>query len=310
MDDSIFTDIDRWEEITIIQVRTAADNARKRVDELKQKTRSQLQRDYEQLSQELRHRKENDDYFEHDLDKLTTQLEQLKLSITNTADLIKIRSRSIDWLTVLETEARGTETGNVVPTQNVSEKHIEKTKHETAALFDGTSLLSAEHQLKVNEFYGQSKQRWKLIYQASRDGFGVKDFHSRCDDQGETMIVIRSENGYLFGASNRVPWRSEGGWIEDESSFLFTLTNPHTIPPTKYHIHPHESAYSMYHRADCGPLFGRGHDLWVSHRSNENSKSCTRFPRSFMDTTGKGMKTFTGDKHFRTSDIEVFRLVQ
>ncbi|CAF1172092.1 unnamed protein product [Didymodactylos carnosus] len=140
--------------------------------------------------------------------------------------------------------------------QKAPGKRIEKVKRTTVTLFDETSWLSEERQLKVNEFYGKSNQRWQLIYRASRDGFGAKDFHDRCNDQGATVTVIRSKNGYLFGGYTRVPWKSDGGWKEDASSFLFTLSNPHSIPPRKYHVDPQQSKYAVRHRAGCGPAFG------------------------------------------------------
>ncbi|CAF1017187.1 unnamed protein product [Didymodactylos carnosus] len=309
VNETSFTDINRWEEITIAQVRLTADNARKRVDELMQKSRSQLQRDFEQLSQELRRRKENDDYFEPDLNKLTTELEHLKLSITNSTRLIEIRNRNIDWSTLLDIEVIATETCSIMSAPSAPQKYVEKAKRGTATLFDDTFLLSDEYQLKVNEFYGKSNQRWQLIYRASRHGFGAEDFHGRCNDQGATVTVIRSKNGYLFGGYTRVPWKSDGGWKEDASSFLFTLSNPHSIPPRKYHVDSQQSKYAVRHRADYGSAFGGGCDLFVSHKSNENSDSYTNFPCSYMDTTGKREKTFTGAKYFTIFDIEVFRVV-
>ncbi|CAF0862681.1 unnamed protein product [Didymodactylos carnosus] len=149
-----------------------------------------------------------------------------------------------------------TETSSVVPTQKALEKHIEKVKQTTATLFDETPLLSEERQLKVNEFYGKSNQQWQLIYRASRDGFGAKDFHDRCNDPGATVTVIRSKNGYLFGGCTRAPWKSDRGWKEGASAFLFTLTNPHTTPPTKYQIDPQKSVTAVWHHASWGPIFG------------------------------------------------------
>ncbi|CAF3185030.1 unnamed protein product [Rotaria sp. Silwood2] len=46
---------------------------------------------------------------------------------------------------------------------------------------DGT-LLSLEHQLKLNKFYGIEGQKWTLVYKATRDGFSSSDFHRCCDN--------------------------------------------------------------------------------------------------------------------------------
>ena len=39
----------------------------------------------------------------------------------------------------------------------------------------------------------------KLIYRASRDGFGADEFHSKCDGKRDTLSIIQTTNGYVFG---------------------------------------------------------------------------------------------------------------
>jgi hypothetical protein len=148
-----------------------------------------------------------------------------------------------------------------------------------------------------------------LVYKATRDGFGGSDFHRCCHNQGPTMTVIQSENGgYLFGGYTSISWRSIGDYVQDNNGpFLFTLTNPHRIPPTKYPIE--DAKYSICDADKCGPTFGGGPDLYVCDNSQTRTHSYTDFPDSFIDTTNRGNLTFTGSEHFQTSDIEVYRLV-
>ncbi|CAF2352551.1 unnamed protein product [Rotaria sp. Silwood2] len=174
---------------------------------------------------------------------------------------------------------------------------------------DGT-LLSLEHQLKLNKFYGIEGQKWTLVYKATRDGFSSSDFHRCCDNQGPTITVIRStEGGYLFGGYTSVSWRPAEDYVLDsDNPFLFTLTNPHGISPTKYPIKTPK--YSIYAGTNYGPTFGGGHDLYVHSNSQANRRSFFHFPHSYTDTTDQGAVTFTGDQNFQTNDIEVYRLIQ
>jgi hypothetical protein len=55
--------------------------------------------------------------------------------------------------------------------------------------------------------------------------------------------------------------------------------------------------------AILGPAFG--YDVWVIDNCNKVADNIN-FPQSFLDTTGKGNKTFTGTVKFTVSDIEVF----
>ena len=185
---------------------------------------------------------------------------------------------------------------------------IETSVVKTRLFCDGT-LLSMEQQMKLNEFYGRNDQKWMLIYKATRDGFGSRDFHRCCDNQGATMTVIRSKDGgYLFGGYTSVSWRSVGKYVVDNNGpFIFTLTNPHGILPTKYSIKHVPS--SICDLKECGPVFGGGHDFCVQENSSTNVNSDFNFPHSYIDTTNRGNATFTGRKNFQTSEIEVYRLV-
>ena len=192
---------------------------------------------------------------------------------------------------------------------NLKPIEIEMTIINKELFTGGGTLLSTEHQMKLNELYGKENQRWMLIYKATRDGFGTSDFHRCCNNQGPTMSVIQSQDGYVFGGYTSVSWRSVGNHAEDKNGpFLFTLTNPHGIPPTKY---PNKNVtHSIYNLEEYGPTFGGGHDLHVCNNSQTTIGSYSEFPHSYNDTTNRGATTFTGNGNFQTSEIEVYRLVK
>jgi len=148
----------------------------------------------------------------------------------------------------------------------------------------------------------------QLIYRGSVDGFGAHNFHKQCNNKGETLTVIKSTGGYLFGGYTPIIWQSKGGFAWDQRSFVFTLTNPNNIPPTKYsNTGPnHSNQNSIYDHSSRGPSFG--YDIQVHDRCNQNTSSATNFPHSFADSTGKGTTTFTGSPNFQVAEIEVFRV--
>ncbi|CAF4261429.1 unnamed protein product [Rotaria magnacalcarata] len=100
---------------------------------------------------------------------------------------------------------------------------------------DGT-LLQSQHKKILNQFYHEISQRWKLIYKGSRDGFHADAFHSRCNNKRATVTIIQSDQNFIFRGYTSVSWISNDGCKTDPSAFLFTLRNPHNIPPTKYSI--------------------------------------------------------------------------
>ena len=46
----------------------------------------------------------------------------------------------------------------------------------------------------------------EILYRASRDGWQCQDFHSRCDNKGATVTVIKCTGGFVFGGYADAPW--------------------------------------------------------------------------------------------------------
>jgi hypothetical protein len=164
-------------------------------------------------------------------------------------------------------------------------------------LFPGSTLLADEtHQQKIAKWLPWNNTNFKLLHKASRDGWDL----SKSSFQGPIVILLRSENGYLFGGYtffNGFPFSGYAG-IKDDSVFLFSLTNPHTKFPYK------DPGYSI----TAGFHFVGGFQV--------NGQNCTfQFPYNssrmpYADTTGKGANLFTGSKETTLSDMEVFQCIR
>lgn len=139
------------------------------------------------------------------------------------------------------------------------------------------------------------------------DELSIEDFHSRCDDKGPTLNIIQS-GGYLFGGYNADSWASP----EEETSkfnpfsFIFTLFNPHNIPPTRYWLKK-DKRVSITQDNDRLVRFGGGdgptdHELTIA----TNLTCFINFPIDYEDTTGKGKETFTGQSKNTVSELLVF----
>ena len=51
---------------------------------------------------------------------------------------------------------------------------------------------------------------WRLLFRASRDGFAASAFHSKCDNKGPTVTVVKS-GANIFGGFTEKPWTSHRG---------------------------------------------------------------------------------------------------
>ena len=168
---------------------------------------------------------------------------------------------------------------------------------------------------RKNEFF-QKLSEWckfkkiELIFRGSRDGMTANNFHSKCDNQEETITLIKSDKGYIFGGYTPFPWSMDYSYHSSPSSFLFTLTNIHGTQPTKFESKNDNK--EVYHDASYGPTFGGGYDLAI-YNDFINSGSWSYFPSTYQDNLGKGKSIFTGDlnnsnTNFKLREIEIFKL--
>ena len=52
------------------------------------------------------------------------------------------------------------------------------------------------------------RRHLRLLYRASRDGFAAECFHSRCDNKGPTVTIVKSGE-YIFGGFTEQSWTSK-----------------------------------------------------------------------------------------------------
>ena len=64
----------------------------------------------------------------------------------------------------------------------------------------------------------------KLIYKGSKHGTEAKDFHWRCDNQGETITIVKVGDK-VFGGYSNIDWDSglKKGIRKDGSTFIFSF---------------------------------------------------------------------------------------
>ncbi len=85
--------------------------------------------------------------------------------------------------------------------------------------------------MSLSEF--SINKKWNLIYKGSKNGFKSSDFHSKCDDKPNTLVIIKSKNGNVFGGYTEKSWSnidSMSSMYEhidklDSSAFIFSLIN-------------------------------------------------------------------------------------
>jgi hypothetical protein len=109
---------------------------------------------------------------------------------------------------------------------------------------------------------------WKLLYRGSRDGFTSRAFHSRCDEIIDTVTIIKSDNGNIFGGFASFPWNSANAYYDDPQAFIFSLINKENEPfkitsADNTEIDSGKGHEAIHCNPNAGPIFGGGFDLFI-----------------------------------------------
>eukprot|EP01080_Neovahlkampfia_damariscottae_P009231 gene9231-1317_t len=195
----------------------------------------------------------------------------------------------------------------------MNEYFAEELKEPT---FRNSTLLSNKHMTQLSKMIeSKSSKDWVRCYCGSKDGFSSSNFHQKVNNQGENVVVIKSSNGYIFGAYVPQSWSSAGRYVFNTKTFLFSLENALKKPIKLPNNGPHLSnQYSFYDYSSYGPCFGGGHDLYIAGNGcNTGNSNYSNLGHSFTCPEGQtygqnGAKNFlAGSYNFTVSEIEVFK---
>jgi hypothetical protein len=181
--------------------------------------------------------------------------------------------------------------------------------------FPKSTLLSTSHVAQLNEWIG-GEAPWTLAYVGTRDGFESIKFHEKCDGRGESVVVIKSTTGSIFGGYTPCNWGGSSNYVFDQRTFLFTLESP-SGKPRKFSNtgSQHSNTYSIYANSGYGPTFGGGHDLYVVSQCDKHTSSYTNLGHSFEIRDENGTDLYSsqtakehmaGSYNFQVAEMEVF----
>jgi hypothetical protein len=182
--------------------------------------------------------------------------------------------------------------------------------------FKCSQILKDERQmsefLKLCEFSPNDK--WTLLYRGTRDGFGARDFHTKCDGHPNTLTIIRAKGtSYIFGGFTSVRWESpaKAQWKSDPNAFMFSLTNKDN-KSLKMKIDPNGSAILCF--SSFGPTFGSFFcsDIYVANNANTTMDSFSILGWSYKHPqyafgTNEAQTFLAGSHYFQLDEIEVYQ---
>uniref|UniRef100_A0A1A9WRK8 TLDc domain-containing protein n=1 Tax=Glossina brevipalpis TaxID=37001 RepID=A0A1A9WRK8_9MUSC len=181
----------------------------------------------------------------------------------------------------------------------------------TVNMFPGSQILKNDKlhlQGVLNNWYGVTKQIWRLLYRASTHGFSPTAFHRYCDGVAPCFVICLGLHSEISGGFTDVAWSKtsrKGVYIHSERAFLFTISNKISETPLKFDVV--KKPYAICYHPDCGPIFGAGADLLIANNCNTTKDSYSNLPHSY-DGPGASYESLFGDYNFTITDYEVYTL--
>ena len=156
-------------------------------------------------------------------------------------------------------------------------------------------------------------RKWSLLYRGSRDGFRASDFHSNCDHKPNTLTIVKSIIGNIFGGFTIAQWSSpvNATWQFDNKAFIFSLVNKENRPLIFEHTSNVNKKYSICSMNNRGPIFGN--DLLISDNSNSNTNSFSNLGYTYTHPeysfeSERAKTILAGTFYFQVQEIEVFQM--
>ncbi|GKV07311.1 hypothetical protein SLEP1_g19105 [Rubroshorea leprosula] len=89
----------------------------------------------------------------------------------------------------------------------------------------GMLLLRKEYAWHIGGALSQQElEEWKLLYHSTLNGLSFNTFlGSITNDNGPTVLIIKDNEGYIYGGYASQPWERHGDFYGDMKSFLFQL---------------------------------------------------------------------------------------
>ncbi len=150
----------------------------------------------------------------------------------------------------------------------------------------------------IRKNFNKRIKEYRLLFKGKRDGFGSKDFHSKCDNKSYTVSFVKSKEGRRFGGFTDVEWDQSDSYKKGSNGFIFSLDNNE--------IYYNKDNYNIGCNEGWGPAFGGRPDFLISDNCNKINESCDNSGDSY-DTKGKKY-ALAGREFFYVEDYEVYKI--
>ena len=229
------------------------------------------------------------------IEKLSEQIKDLKIKQKN-------MEQEITDLKI-ENEKLKNQNKNIGEINELKEKlnyYFDKSIIKSTIIQDLKKFEFIKERLYKVKFNGKesNKLNFELIYRAKIYGDNARDFHSRCDLYRNTLTIIKTKEGLIFGGFTSQTWEGKDFDKEDENAFCFSVNNKKIYNCIK-------GKKAIYASPTQGPTF-QNCIFEIKDKCFESGGSCDPDISSHYDNVKEEFEINGGKNHFLVDDLEVF----
>ena len=173
-------------------------------------------------------------------------------------------------------------------------------------IFKNSTILTYEQSSDLVKLIGLNNTNVKLLYQASRDGFDNRIFHSKCDGVAGTLAIIKTENSNIFGGYTSADWSGNQQYKSDSTAFLFSLVNGYNVSVKMDIV---EGKAAILADSNFGFVFGGGSDFYCDKNECYSNLGLSYKLPNFLTHGSNETKSFLGgSQQFQAVEIEFYNL--
>ena len=106
-----------------------------------------------------------------------------------------------------------------------------------------------------------------MLYRASENNFSIAEFHKKCDNINNTLVLEKTQFDKVIGGFNAQKWNEvASNYSYDSKTFIFSLS-------LKQKLTNQTNQKSIYCYTGYGPTFGAGWDMAICDKADSNASS-------------------------------------
>ena len=149
------------------------------------------------------------------------------------------------------------------------------------------------------QFETKKKFRPNLLYRATRDGDSGLFFHKKCDNIKDTLTLVKTKTGSIFGGYTSETWNGNN-YKKDDKAFCFSID-------LKKKYKSKKTDNTIYCARLYGPCFGDAF-FWIFNNCFEEGGVTTEELNKNFDNLNVKNEFNNGKEKFKIEDYEVFEV--